>query len=144
MGLKGFIVVLQTDIRKQYLCFRDGAYEGQAQDRIGGFEDMQTVPHRWSLLIKCWQGWACKVEGSVQREQISQAWKGHCIVLHIQTWLQSQLGVTEDKEIKAHNFHSTFGYVDVKEINIVWGDGSVGKAFVLQSWGSKFKSLGPI
>lgn len=27
----------------------------------------------------------------------------------------------------------TFGYVDVKQINIVWGDGSVGKAFVLQS-----------
>lgn len=39
---------------------------------------------------------------------------------------------------------ATFGYVDVKEIDIVWGDGSVGKIFVLQSWGSKFKSLGPI
>ena len=28
---------------------------------------------------------------------------------------------------------TTFGYVDVKEINIVWGDGAVGKAFALQS-----------
>lgn len=46
MGLKGLVVVLQTDIRKQYLCLRDGAYEGQAQDRIDGFEEMQTVPHR--------------------------------------------------------------------------------------------------
>lgn len=39
-------MVLQTDIRKQYLCFRDGTYEGQAHDRVGGFEEMQIVLHR--------------------------------------------------------------------------------------------------
>lgn len=56
MGLKGLIVVLQTDIRKQYLCLRDSVYEDQAHDRVGGFEEMQTVLHRWSLLIKYCKG----------------------------------------------------------------------------------------
>lgn len=73
MELKGLVVVLQTDIRKQYLCLRNSVYEDLAHDRVGGFEEMQTVLHRWSLLVKYWQGWACKVEGSVWREQVSQA-----------------------------------------------------------------------
>lgn len=54
MELKGLVVVLQTDIRKQYLCLRDSVYEDLAHDRVSGFEEMQTVLHRWSLLVKYW------------------------------------------------------------------------------------------
>lgn len=46
MELKGLVVVLQTDIRKQYLCLRDSVYEDLAHDRVGSFEEMQTVLHR--------------------------------------------------------------------------------------------------
>lgn len=42
MGLEGWVVVLKTDIRKQYLCHRNSTYEGQAHDRVGVFEKMHS------------------------------------------------------------------------------------------------------